>query len=95
MSIVRDVCRQVSYRDPREGELIAHCNKAERHVRTLADRNGDHETAFQAALTDALAHCDAFPRTMLGFQRALPSQNSLAAFQGLDMRAKKFLALVW
>jgi hypothetical protein len=39
-----------------------------------------------------MAHCDTFPRTMLGFQKALPSQASLAAFQGLDMRAKKFMA---
>lgn len=82
----------MSYRDPREGELIAHRNKAERHVRTLADRNSAHETAFQKALAEAMAHCDTFPRTMLGFQKALPAQASLAAFQGLDMRAKKFMA---
>jgi hypothetical protein len=29
---------QVSFKDPREAELISHRNKAERHVRVLAQR---------------------------------------------------------
>lgn len=74
-------CLQVSYKDPREGELIAHRNKAERHVRTLADRNGSHEAAFAAALSAALEHCQAFSQLVQGFTASLRQQGSIAAFQ--------------
>lgn len=71
----------MSYKDPREGELIAHRNKAERHVRTLADRNGSHEAAFAAALSAALEHCQAFSQLVQGFTASLRQQGSIAAFQ--------------
>jgi hypothetical protein len=82
---------QVSFKDPREGELIAHRNKADRHVRILADRNAAHERAFDKLLEDCKARCQAFEKTMEDYMEVLPSQASLAAFQGVDMRCKRVM----
>ena len=81
---------EVSFRQPREGELIAHRQRKERHLRVVLQRDRLHSKDFLNALAASYEKVETFKTDLLqALEDLLPKQQSLATLQGVESRCKK------
>ena len=83
---------EVKYRQPREGELIAHRQKSARFLRQFYKRLSDQQEEFAALCKETRDHADEFVANVESLTKMLSEQGSLAALQGVEMKCKKLLA---
>ena len=83
---------EVKVKQPREGELIAHKQRQERHARNILQRNAAHERAFEDVLKEAREDLAKFQARQAALAKALPSRTNLAALQGVLQKCKRFRA---
>ncbi|KAG7385073.1 DNA-directed RNA polymerase III subunit RPC8 [Phytophthora pseudosyringae] len=83
----------VQFYQPRMGELLNHQQRQERHLRGVWLKADEQQAAFRKKVEDALAHVEQTRMTQISFQAQLPLQLSLAALQGLEVKAKKRLGV--
>jgi hypothetical protein len=84
---------ETKYRQPREGELVAHRQKSARFLRQFYKRLDEQESNFAALLSEVRSHADDFTGDVQALIDQLPAQGSLAALQGMEMKSKKFLSV--
>lgn len=84
---------EVSFRQPREGELIAHRQRKERHLRVVMQRDRRHQKDFGKAIQASFEKVEAFCVDLGRLQELLPAQQSLATLQGVESKCKKLAAL--
>ncbi|KAH8059197.1 DUF4455-containing protein [Aureococcus anophagefferens] len=80
---------EVSFRQPREGELIMHRQRKERHMRIIQQRDRLQTADCLAALADAEAKVAAFSTSLAALEASLGSMGSLAGLQGVESKCKK------
>ncbi|KAJ8601120.1 hypothetical protein CTAYLR_008829 [Chrysophaeum taylorii] len=83
---------EVSFRQPREGELIAHHQRTQRHVRLVEDRDREHTEECKRLLYAATKNIAALERAVEELEAALPSRASLAGLQGIESKCKTLFA---
>ena len=83
---------EVKVKQPREGELISHRQRQERHARNILQRNAGHGRSFAKALEKAYADLEKFTKRQAALARALPSRTNLASLQGVLQKCKRFRA---
>ncbi|KAH8098983.1 DUF4455-containing protein [Aureococcus anophagefferens] len=76
-------------RAPREGELIMHRQRKERHMRIIQQRDRLQTADCLAALADAEAKVAAFSTSLAALEASLGSMGSLAGLQGVESKCKK------
>ncbi|KAL3669510.1 hypothetical protein V7S43_004898 [Phytophthora oleae] len=81
----------VQFYQPRMGELLNHQQRQERHMRGVWIKVGEQQLAFASKVKEALEHVEHTRMMQISFQAQLPLQLSLAALQGLEVKAKKRL----
>ena len=83
---------EVKFRQPREGELVAHRQKSARFLRQFYQRLNEQDGQFSAIREKVIHHSDEFKQAVQLLKCTLANQGSLAALQGQEMRCKKLLA---
>lgn len=83
---------EVSFRQPREGELIMHRQRKQRHVRLVEERDRGHTMECRKRLVAGLKQLATFQSAVADLESQLPSQSSLAGLQGVESRYKKTVA---
>ncbi len=83
---------EVSFRQPREGELIAHRQRKERHLRVVLQRDRLHSKDFLDALSSSYEKVETFKTDLQALEDLLPKQQSLATLQGVESKCKKLAA---
>ena len=83
---------EVSFRQPREGELIAHRQRKERHLRVVLQRDRLHSKDFLNALSSSYEKVETFKTDLQALEDLLPKQQSLATLQGVESKCKKLAA---
>ncbi|GMI11443.1 hypothetical protein TrVE_jg944 [Triparma verrucosa] len=83
---------EVKYRQPREGELVAHRQKSARFLRQFYKRLGDQNDNYNELSDEVTEHANEFVNEVNSLKATLKDQGSLAALQGVEMRCKKLLA---
>ncbi|KAJ8550646.1 hypothetical protein ON010_g10423 [Phytophthora cinnamomi] len=83
----------VQFYQPRMGELLNHQQRQERHLRGLSTKVEEQQTLFSKKADEALIHIDQSRMAQISFQAQLPLQLSLAALQGLEVKAKNRLGI--
>ncbi|EEY55870.1 uncharacterized protein PITG_20628 [Phytophthora infestans T30-4] len=78
---------------PRVGELLNHQQRQERLLRGVWLKMDEQQVAFATKVEEALVHIEQTRMAQIGFQAQLPLQQSLAALQGLEVKAKKRLGV--
>ena len=84
---------ETKFRQPREGELVAHRQKSARFLRGFYKRMDEQEANFADLAKEIRGHADDFVFNVEGLMKTLPDQGSLATLQGVEMKAKKFLTV--
>ena len=77
---------------PREGELIAHRQRQERQLRSINQKLLKQNEQFGVTLKEAMACSDAYIASQRTLLVQLAMQTSIAALQGLEVKAKQALA---
>ncbi|KAF4030854.1 hypothetical protein GN244_ATG17337 [Phytophthora infestans] len=72
---------------PRVGELLNHQQRQERLLRGVWLKMDEQQVAFATKVEGALVHIEQTRMAQIGFQAQLPLQQSLAALQGLEVKA--------
>uniref|UniRef100_H3H2T6 Uncharacterized protein n=2 Tax=Phytophthora ramorum TaxID=164328 RepID=H3H2T6_PHYRM len=83
----------VQFYQPRMGELLNHQQRQERLLRGVWKKVGEQQAAFVKRVEEAYGHVDQARMAQISFQAQLPLQLSLAALQGLEVKAKKRLGI--
>ncbi|KAG3195678.1 hypothetical protein PC128_g8306 [Phytophthora cactorum] len=83
----------VQFYQPRMGELLSHQQRQERHLRGIWLKVDEQQAAYAKKVEEALVHVEQARMAQIGFQAQLPLQQSLAALQGLEVKAKKRLGV--
>ncbi|KAG1695747.1 hypothetical protein DVH05_019485 [Phytophthora capsici] len=83
----------VQFYQPRMGELLNHQQRQERYLRGVWIKVDEQQLAFANKVKEALEHVEHTRITQISFQAQLPLQLSLAALQGLEVKAKKHLGV--
>ncbi|KAE9339339.1 hypothetical protein PF008_g11632 [Phytophthora fragariae] len=83
----------VQFYQPRMGELLNHQQRQERHLRGLWTKVEEQQASFAKRAEEALVHIEHARMAQISFQAQLPLQLSLAALQGLEVKAKKHLGV--
>ncbi|GMH74178.1 hypothetical protein TL16_g06393 [Triparma laevis f. inornata] len=84
---------EVKYRQPREGELVAHRQKSARFLRQFYKRLGDQNDSYNELSDEVTEHANEFVNDVNSLKITLKDQGSLAALQGVEMKCKKLLAM--
>eukprot|EP00644_Phytophthora_capsici_P015832 jgi/Phyca11/122982/e_gw1.49.109.1 len=84
----------VQFYQPRMGELLNHQQRQERYLRGVWIKVDEQQLAFANKVKEALEHVEHTRITQISFQAQLPLQLSLAALQGLEVKAKKHLGVL-
>lgn len=79
---------EVKVKQPREGELISHRQKFERHVRKMLERNAKHDAEFDKIVVEAHEAVKTYNAKAAALAKALPSRTNLAALQGVQQKMK-------
>eukprot|EP00618_Florenciella_parvula_P017113 CAMPEP_0119479594 /NCGR_PEP_ID=MMETSP1344-20130328/8788_1 /TAXON_ID=236787 /ORGANISM="Florenciella parvula, Strain CCMP2471" /LENGTH=1700 /DNA_ID=CAMNT_0007513837 /DNA_START=186 /DNA_END=5285 /DNA_ORIENTATION=+ len=79
-------------RQVREGQLIAHRQRAERHVRAVNQKNSAHQREFDSLVAQYGERCEFYKRSLEDLEATLPAQESLAALQGVEGKCRKMVA---
>lgn len=83
---------EVSVRAPREKELIEHRQRLERHIRRTAEKDAELGTVFEEWVAASRGAIESTLSKVSALQGALPSQNNLAALQGIIQRCRQLRA---
>ncbi|CAM9618005.1 unnamed protein product [Scytosiphon promiscuus] len=83
---------EVKSRQPREGELHAHRQKARRFIRQVRDKLSEQEKAFQQELQKGVSARKVFQETIAAMSEGLKDATSIAALQGMESRCKRLVA---
>jgi hypothetical protein len=82
---------EVKIRQVREGQLIAHRQRAQRHGRVVREKCAKQHQEFEVKVAKAAARYKYFADQIKTLEKTLPAQESLAALQGLEGRCKKLV----
>ena len=80
---------EVKIRQVREGQLIAHRQRAQRHCRVVREKNSIHQREFDELIESYSERCNYYADELKHLESALPAQESLAALQGQEGKCKK------
>ncbi|CAM9994115.1 unnamed protein product, partial [Ectocarpus sp. 12 AP-2014] len=83
---------EVGSRQPREGELHAHRQKARRFVRQVRDKLSEQEKAFREELQRGVSAQEVFQKALASMSEGLKDATSVAALQGMESRCKRLVA---
>lgn len=83
---------EVSFRQPREGELIMHRQRRLRHARLVNERNVQHTAECKQSLKAAVKHVTAFVNALGQIEVLLPEQTTHAGLQGLESKCKRLVS---
>jgi len=82
---------EVKIRQVREGQLIAHRQRAQRHGRVVREKCMKQHLEFEEKLSIAASRYKYFSDQIKSLELSLPSQESLAALQGLEGKCRKMV----
>ncbi|KAJ1453398.1 hypothetical protein M885DRAFT_466301 [Pelagophyceae sp. CCMP2097] len=80
---------EVKSRQPREGELISHRQRKERHMRLVMQRDSAQDGDFAKRLAECVSASDAFTKAVDKLKKSLGRATSLAGLQGAEAKLKK------
>ena len=80
---------EVKIRQVREGQLIAHRQRAQRHGRVVREKNSIHQKEFDELIESYSERCNYYVDELKHLESTLPAQESLAALQGQEGKCKK------
>lgn len=80
---------EVVCRAPREGELIEHRLRLDRHVRRVQEKDSELQQAFDGWQADAKAGIEQTMERVAALESSLPTQTNLAALQGVAQRCRQ------
>eukprot|EP00903_Cladosiphon_okamuranus_P015016 g13894.t1 len=83
---------EVGSRQPREGELHAHRQKARRFIRQVRDKLSEQERSFREELEKGASARDGFRKALSSMVEGLKDATSVAALQGMESRCKRLVA---
>lgn len=83
---------EVSFRQPREGELIMHRQRKQRHVRLVQERDAEHTAECKKILKAMLKQVRSFESSLNEYVEKCATQTSLAGINGLESRCSKMIA---
>ncbi|CAM9400850.1 unnamed protein product [Ectocarpus fasciculatus] len=83
---------EVGSRQPREGELHSHRQKARRFVRQVRDKLSEQEKTFRAELERGVSAREVFQKALASMSEGLKDATSVAALQGMESRCKRLVA---
>lgn len=82
---------EVKIRQVREGQLIAHRQRAQRHGRVVREKCMKQHIEFEMKISKAAERYKYFSDEIKLLEKTLPAQESLAALQGLEGKCKKLV----
>jgi hypothetical protein len=80
---------EVKIRQVREGQLIAHRQRAQRHGRVVREKNVTHQQEFEHRVSVLSERCHYYAAELKALEATLPAQESLAALQGQEGKCRK------
>jgi hypothetical protein len=80
---------EVKIRQVREGQLIAHRQRAQRHGRVVREKNSINQREFEELIKSYSERCNFYADELKLLESTLRDQESLAALQGQEGKCKK------